>query len=148
MKNNRSLKNILSRPRQQLTFSILFFTCTTVLFAVFMLANLNTLRLTLANLGSEYHLPIDALEQIDHSFMLTIAATIFLGAVSVVGGAIMGLSISHRLFGPIVPIRNFIAQLKSGNFAARGSLRKNDEFQDLMKDLNELAESLEKRQSN
>jgi HAMP domain-containing protein len=146
MSNKRTLKNFLIRPRNQLTFSIFLFTGLTLLFSLFTIINLNGLRRAILGLGSGYQLPVEALESIDHGFLITITASIFLCGVSIVAAALMGMSVTNRLFGPLVPIRNLIAQLKSGNYAARGSLRKNDEFQELMTELNELAESLQKNQ--
>lgn len=57
-----------------------------------------------------------------------------------------GLTISHHIFGPVVSLRRLVNDLASGNFTARGRLRKNDYFHGMMDDLNYLAETLEKRE--
>ena len=62
----------------------------------------------------------------------------------VLGAACLGLWIvfSHRIFGPTVPIRRHIQNLISGKYDSRIHLRWGDEFKDIAKDLNHLAEAL------
>jgi hypothetical protein len=49
------------------------------------------------------------------------------------------------LMGPIVAFRRQIDQLRRGDYSARNSLRRDAPFEDLGKDLNELARALEVR---
>lgn len=50
---------------------------------------------------------------------------------------------SHRIFGPMVPLRRHVQQLSAGDYASRIHLRGRDEFKPLADDLNALAEILE-----
>ncbi len=52
---------------------------------------------------------------------------------------------SHRIFGPVVPLRRQIESLRAGNYDVRIRLRRNDEFKDLAEELNKLAEHLKKQ---
>lgn len=52
--------------------------------------------------------------------------------------------VSHRIFGPSVPIRRHIAKLIEGDYTTRITLRQKDEFKDVAEDLNRLAERLQK----
>jgi hypothetical protein len=52
------------------------------------------------------------------------------------------LMYSHRIFGPVVPMRRHVANLRSGNFETEIKLRKFDEFKPLADDLNGLAAQL------
>lgn len=52
---------------------------------------------------------------------------------------------SHRIFGPIVPIRRQIDHLLANRFQERIYLRKSDEFVDLAEKLNELAAKLQEK---
>ncbi len=63
------------------------------------------------------------------------------------GGACLCLWIvfSHRIFGPTVPIRRHIQNLLAGKYDSRIHLRWGDEFKGIAKDLNLLAESLERK---
>ena len=54
--------------------------------------------------------------------------------------------VTHRYYGPLVAINRFIEHLKAGDYNQRIVIRKNDELQDLVKNLNLLAENLEKKQ--
>jgi signal transduction histidine kinase len=59
----------------------------------------------------------------------------------------VGVRLSHRIYGPIVPINRFIEALSSGEYTARIALRKGDDMIELKDALNRLAEALEKRHS-
>lgn len=56
--------------------------------------------------------------------------------------------LTHRYYGPLVSIHRFLKEIENENYAARVTIRKNDELQDLVVDLNNLAESLEKKYSS
>lgn len=57
------------------------------------------------------------------------------------------LLLSHRIFGPTIPIRRHVQKLAEGDYSTRLKLRGGDEFQELVSDLNHLAETLESRKS-
>jgi signal transduction histidine kinase len=52
---------------------------------------------------------------------------------------------SHRIFGPVIPMRRHVRKLVEGDYTSRIHLRAGDEFKELSDDLNHLAEVLEKR---
>ena len=54
---------------------------------------------------------------------------------------------SHRVFGPMIPLRRHVQKLKEGDYSSRVILRGKDEFKELAADLNELAELLAKKKS-
>jgi signal transduction histidine kinase len=58
---------------------------------------------------------------------------------------ILYIIVSHRIFGPMVPIRRHVESLKKGDFTSRVNLRSYDEFKDLAADLNALAEVLQEK---
>ena len=53
--------------------------------------------------------------------------------------------LTHRYYGPLVSIREFLKQLELGNYSCRISIRKKDHLQKLVAQLNHLAASLEKK---
>ena len=69
--------------------------------------------------------------------------------VSVVLNCLMavgfGIYISHRFLGPATVILSSLKELKAGNYSHRKSLRKGDELDDVMAEVNELAATLEKK---
>jgi nitrogen fixation/metabolism regulation signal transduction histidine kinase len=56
--------------------------------------------------------------------------------------------ISHRYAGPGVAILNYIERIKAGDLESDRELRKNDEFQAIMKALNGLAENLKNKSAS
>lgn len=74
---------------------------------------------------------------------LIVSAAILSGYLSVVAGVC--LAYTHRLIGPRVALERQIEALKNGDYAARVKLRKYDVvFRDLARDLNELAQVMER----
>jgi methyl-accepting chemotaxis protein len=59
----------------------------------------------------------------------------------------VGISIAylHRLIGPTRAFRRHLNELRNANYASRLTLRKNDAFGEVARDLNELAKALEKK---
>ena len=62
-------------------------------------------------------------------------------------GFVIGAVLSHRVYGPMVPIMAHLRRLQAGEYSSRAKIRDGDEFQDLVAALNQLAESLEKKKA-
>lgn len=79
----------------------------------------------------------------------TTATYIAMGGITMLGCFSFGmwLMLSHRLFGPTVPIRRHIARLRAGDYGSRIKLRKRDEFKIIAEELNLLAETLQERET-
>lgn len=69
------------------------------------------------------------------------------GAGILYGLVVVGLTVIYlrRLVGPTIAFRRHLEALKAGDYGTRVGLRKGDPFQDLGRDLNELASLLEGR---
>lgn len=145
MKNKRSLSNTLRLPRQQLKASIFLSMAIAVSFSAFILTNLNLLQTGFVELAREAGVAPEAIEALSRSIFVTMAVTVLFALSSVGAGFLLGLTMTARIFGPLVPIRRLIAQYAQGDYKARAHLRKDDEFQDLVQDLNELGAALEER---
>lgn len=63
----------------------------------------------------------------------------------VVATLAVAIVLTHRMVGPAVAIRRQIEALRRGDHSARVTLRKRDAFKDVARELNALAETLEKR---
>lgn len=70
-----------------------------------------------------------------------------LAAILLSGGAcfIFAIILTHRFYGPMVPVLRHIEELRKGNYSSRIRLRQTDELQDLSEKLNALTEELEKK---
>jgi signal transduction histidine kinase len=72
---------------------------------------------------------------------IMIAYVILLGVL--VG--VVSVMLSHKIYGPLVPLLRHVKALKEGSYASRVHLRATDEMGELATALNELAETLEAR---
>lgn len=66
-------------------------------------------------------------------------------AMAIFGALILAITAiyAHRVAGPMVPLERALDAMIAGDYSFRVRLRKSDEFQDLAKKINQLAESLE-----
>lgn len=147
-KHSRKLRNFLIRPNQQVLYVLVLLgfgwgalVAYIVFFFVFLKGVVN-------QLGSTYNLDSEVVYSLVSSLNWAIGGAFLLGLILLICFVVAGILVSHRLFGPQVPMQRLIEDLIEGRFSSRGTLRKNDEFQDLMAALNRLASNLEEREKN
>ncbi|HRK08332.1 MAG TPA: hypothetical protein PLZ57_11230 [Pseudobdellovibrionaceae bacterium] len=141
-RNKRSAKNILLRPDFQLRYSFYFVGSTLVIMGGVFLLFLFSLKDMLKTLAVVYRIEPDVMVAINSSLQTATVTTV---AVAIVFGVIsfsLGVVLSHRLVGPMVPIRRLINQLADGEYGRSGRLREKDDFQEVMADLNRLSQLL------
>jgi signal transduction histidine kinase len=145
MESNRNLRNILISPDRQLRMiAVVTVICglTYLASVYFIIRHLITkLASVSSNVGSQLEFQDKMIEAIQRS-MVTIG---IVGVVFLVLLSVGLLILSHRIYGPLVPIKRFIQQIREGDYAARVSIRDEDELHDLVVELNEMAMTLEKR---
>ncbi len=78
-------------------------------------------------------------------YSLMITPIIFTSVILMLVILVFGIIMSHKMAGPIYRIRSYIYSMKKGEFGKPLQLRKNDEFQDLAQELQELSEIIRKR---
>ena len=86
--------------------------------------------------------PISETNEAVKSILLVVMLIVFICAIAF---TICGLLISHRYYGPLVPLLRSVRGMKEGNYTQRVHLRKGDELHDLAEAVNSLAESFEAR---
>jgi len=143
--SRRSLKNILVKPREQLRYAFIFFGGGLAVMATYIILFLYYLNVTITNLASSYSIAPDVANTISTALLTASIATVVFSVTLTLIMFAAGVALSHRIFGPAVPMLRLLEELRSGNFKARGHLRKRDEFQDVMDELNALAGDLEKK---
>jgi len=52
---------------------------------------------------------------------------------------------THRMYGPMISMMRYVAELKKGNYAVRIHIRERDDFHNFVAELNALAEELQAR---
>ncbi len=140
--HQRSMKNLLLRPDFQLKYSFYFVGITLVVMgAVFMLFLLS-LKDMIKTLAAVYTIETSVVEAINESIgtatYTTIVVALLFGLISIS----LGVILTHRLIGPMIPIRRLIEQLADGAYGTQGRLRSKDDYQEIMNDLNRLSKVL------
>lgn len=80
------------------------------------------------------------LEVIRQTCLYLIFSSIFLSGFILVGFCVYGLYFSNRIAGPIYNLRKAIARVLAGEQDVRVQFRKNDYFQELSEEMNQLLE--------
>lgn len=146
--HQRSMKNILLRPEFQLKYSFYFVGMTLVTMGAVFLLFLLSLEDMVSTLAVVYRIEPEVVGAIQQSLrtatFTTIAVAVLFGIISVS----LGIILTHRLVGPMVPIRRLIRQLTDGEYGVQGRLRTKDDYQEVMSELNGLSKKLMERHPN
>ena len=146
-RHQRSMKNILLRPEFQLKYSFYFVGMTLVMMGSVFLLFLLSLEDMISTLAVVYRIEPDVIGAIQNSLktatFTTITVAILFGIISVS----LGIILTHRLIGPMIPIRRLIRQLNDGEYGVQGRLRTKDDYQEVMNELNQLSKTLSEKHS-
>ena len=110
-----------------------------LLFGV-LLFRLNDMIQTLASLAQD---PEQAAAATANTSIVLMSTYCFLLLSFLCSALFLGLVITHRYLGPMVPIQRHVKNLLEGKFEHSIQLRKNDQFKELADDLNRLAARLQ-----
>ena len=149
--NSRSLQNLLVEPFRQIHFGL-------YMIAFGVVFSLVVLSIFLNSFFSQYEQLMSIFKVVDQelkwelilndvfydSIFKIMIAFFLLG----LGGFLLILRLTHRYYGPLVSIERFVESIEKGDFKARITLRKKDELKSLVKKLNKMAESIEKKFSS
>lgn len=144
-RDQRSMKNILLRPDFQLKYSFYFVGMTLVTMGAVFLLFLLSLEDMVSTLAVVYRIEPEVIGAIQQSLRTatytTVAVAVLFGVISIS----LGIVLTHRLIGPMIPIRRVIRQLNNGEYGAQGRLRTKDDYQEVMAELNQLSVTLAAR---
>lgn len=133
--SRRKLKNLLIFPESQVRYGLVFLTLATITHVALTVIVLKLYSGWQTSEG-DINAPIWIL-----------LAGLFILYFMLQGFAFtLGLLMSHKVFGPLVPIRKLVEDMKSGKAPTVVVLRKNDDpiLRELADDLNELAQKISK----
>lgn len=143
--NRRSVKNMLVNPGFQLKYGMYFMGFGLVVFLAIFTFVFFTMAQMITSLGSISDIGAEMQDMLNKAL---ISAGMVLGllilAFALVAVA-MGVVLTHRIVGPMIPIRRHIQALVRGTYDSRCHLRDKDELQEIAGDLNDLAMELEKK---
>lgn len=141
----RTLTAYLVEPFKQIRFGLhVVIVCFTFVFLLGWLYT-NAFR-------EQYQQVIDIFTVVDPTAL--VENDVFIKNAFIIGGTLAALALTmlfvvirrtHKMYGPMVSIRRFVGELQQGNYAVRIAIRESDDFQTLVRDLNELAKTLHKR---
>lgn len=139
-RERRRLKSLLINPEAQIRFGSIFLAMTIVCNVVVTGFGLN-LYYYLVNNSEEGHAVGGSL------LMMVVGGCVLITLLTYCFAFVLGLIITHKIFGPLVPIQRALDQLKAGDYSARVLLREKDEEQmkQLATSINELASVLERK---
>lgn len=143
--HHRSMKNILLRPEFQLKYSFYFVGMTLVTMGAVFLLFLLSLEDMIATLAVVYRIEPEVIGAIQQSLRTATFTTIAVAALFGIISVSLGIILTHRLVGPMVPIRRLIRQLNNGEYGVQGRLRTKDDYQEVMAELNQLSNTLLER---
>lgn len=147
-RNQRTLAGLFIRPQKQVRFAMLFIggaMLSVVALLGFLVLSFNH---ALARYNEKFQTHADIGLTINDSFTTTFLLIIALGVILGLLSIYLGIKISHRIYGPLVPLKRHIEKLTQGDYTSRVRLRKDDEMGELSDALNELAMALESRHKN
>lgn len=143
--NRRFTRNIIVNPARQMRFAMALVTGCCVSVILFLTVIVFQVKQTVANMATVYRLDPEVHNSIQQVLTSAVYMSLFLTVAVTALAMIVGLKMSHRIYGPLVSIKRFIGELAEGKYSGRLSLRKNDDMSDIKDALNLLAEALEKR---
>lgn len=143
--NRRRFRNFLVRPKEQLKYGGYFVLISLASLLLIAVPGYVSLRSLLGTLSNVYHFDPQATELIRKSLLSWLTLAIFNALALAFVAFNVGVFLTHRIFGAVVPIRRLIGDLKQGQYTARVHLRTQDELHELADDLNELAACLDEK---
>ncbi len=147
-RKQRNFRNILLRPEFQLKYSFYFVGITLFLMGGVFFLFLLSLEDMITTLAVVYRIEPEVIGAIQDSLRTATFTTVIVGALFGIVSVSLGIILTHRLVGPMVPIRRIIHQLAEGQYGVQARLRSKDDFQDIMNDLNHLSLKLSERHGN
>lgn len=145
--HKRTFMGLLVRPQKQLRFALLFMGGALLSIAALVALTAIVFNHTLKNLSDTQKLELDIgfllRDTMMFPFFILIIGAFLIGVFAI----FLGIRISNRIYGPLVPLLRHIQNLRQGIYSSRVILRRNDELTELRDALNELAATLEARNS-
>jgi hypothetical protein len=144
-RNRRSLRNLRFMKGSKLRIVFALMTAGMILSAGMLVSVMADVERGLRRVPAADPALANLVEQIHDAVSGALATGLVLSVVSAVLALLFGLLVSHRFYGPLVPLSRHLRELGEGKFASRVRLRPGDELIDLMEAQNLLAERLEER---
>lgn len=150
-KRKRRLRNFLLDPSRQLRSAVhfmgLYVVYSVLLSMVFLHVTFNQHSFVMTHLGQSEDASFGDMFQNPIIVQGLIEVSVLFLAFLIIA---MGLTIlfSHRIYGPLIPIKRQLEALQEGDYSKRITLRQSDELKDIADAINRLSDCLEERERN
>jgi signal transduction histidine kinase len=148
MSTKRRLRNYLLMPEIQIKFGIYSMVLTLVFAVIAIVIVYSGLKDLLDFVIALTDLQDEVIQQLGAQLVQISYSVIFLIIVYAALNILTAVALSHRMVGPVMAFTRHVKCLKRGEYSSRIHLRKNDDFRDLERELNELAETLSAQKDN
>jgi signal transduction histidine kinase len=148
MDDRRSAQGTLVRPRQQLKYAMILVCGGVLAQSVIIGSVVFVIHRSIQKVTELYQLDPQIGDSITNSITSALTLTLLVGTAIAMAAILIGIRLSHRIYGPMVPFRRHIDALKKGEFSSRIRLRKDDDLIEIRDALNDLAITLEERYKN
>lgn len=138
-RKQRKLKNLLVTPRFQLKMSLYYVVTGLLFLGAFMAVAWHKLERVRDLMNDNPVMNFHVQTQVNDLMFQIIQFTLAGFVAYVIASTLFALIMSHRIAGPVVAIKAYIDQLKQGNYDYQRNLRPNDELNEIMDALKELA---------
>lgn len=138
-------KGLFVRPRQQFKYAFLLVAGGVLAQSIvigFMAYFINS---TITSVVDNHKLDPEVGASITQAITLSMSLLLVVAVAFALVAVLIGVKLSHRIYGPLVPFNRHIDKLKDGYYSARMNLRRTDDLVELKDALNGLAEALQAR---
>ncbi len=140
--SRRRLRNYLFRPRLQLRYALMFFFLASIGAGVAQLVSYRVLERILSEAGAS---AAALAPVIDVTIRAELLRVVWILPILGIATAVFTVVVLHIFVGPLVPISRHIRRLTEGDYDMHSQLRAEDEFVEVVDDLNKLSETLKAR---
>jgi signal transduction histidine kinase len=143
--SRRAPKGILIRPRQQFRYAFVLVAGGIIAQSIVIGAMAYFINSTISNVIDTHQLDPAVGATITHAITLSMSLLMIIAVAFALVAVLIGVRLSHRIYGPLVPFTRHIDLLKEGHYSARLNLRRTDDLIELKDALNSLSEALHAR---
>jgi signal transduction histidine kinase len=143
--SKRTPTGVLIRPRQQFRYAFILVAGGILAQSLVIGLMAYFINSTITNVIDTHHLDSEVATTITHAISLSLFILMVVAVAFALVAVLIGVKLSHRIYGPMVPFTRHIELLRNGRYNTRMNLRKSDDLVELKDALNSLAETLEAR---
>ena len=140
-------KGMLVRPRQQFRYAFLMVAGGILVQSIVIASAAFLMNHTISGVIEMHTLEPSVGSALTQMVNISFALLAVLSAAFALVAVLIGVRLSHRIYGPMVPFLRHIEHLMQGNYGVRMNLRRTDDMVELKDALNNLAETLENKYS-